>query len=295
MGSGAAAGSSNVSDHLILFDPLPDLHGETGQVTKPCRQAVTVFDDNEVAVSGFPLRIDDLAVGRGTDLGAEQGGDIHTQVNLSLSIERISPITVMAGENSLNRPYCWCSPANRSLLLRHLLQQHQLIFHLRRSVPKRIDTVLQVRGAQQLGGGVVDFRTADSRYIDLAAFVQAVTFAKSLDLLEKILDVVYFLAELDGGHFEVLLLNLKVGVFCLKFLVVGRLEGHLDVAESKTDRHEKAEQANGSEDMKDARGQLQLPQPRTSVRHNNKGIKALGHSAYSTRVIERAKVPLSVR
>ena len=96
--------------------------------------------------------------------------------------------------------------------------------------------------------------------------------------MKKTLDVVYLLAELDGRHFEVFLLDLKIGIFRLKFFVVGRLEGHLDVTEPQTDGYEKAEQSNSGQDMKDARRQLQLPKPRTSVRHNNKGIKALGHS-----------------
>src|SRR5213594_862446 len=112
MRGGAAAGSSNIADHLILFDPLPDLHRETGQVTKPCRQAATVFDDNEVAVGGFPLRVDDLPVGGGTDLGSKQSGDIHTQVNLSLSTERISPVAVVARERTFHRPYRRRGPAN---------------------------------------------------------------------------------------------------------------------------------------------------------------------------------------
>ena len=85
-----------------------------------------------------------------------------------------------------------------------------------------------------------------------------ITLDKGLDLLKKVLDVAYFLAELDGRNFQNSLLDFQIGIFRLKFVVVGGLEGHLDIAESQGDCDEEAEHSNTGQNVQDARWQLEL-------------------------------------
>src|SRR5205823_14990185 len=72
---GTAARSPNVTNHVILPDPLPGFHGKLGEVAKPCGETITVIDDNQIPVRGLPLCVDDFAIGWGADLGSKQGTD----------------------------------------------------------------------------------------------------------------------------------------------------------------------------------------------------------------------------
>src|SRR5438093_8930433 len=80
---GTAARSPNVTNHVILPDPLPGFHGKLGEVAKPCRETITVIDDNQIPVRGLPLCVDDFAIGGGTDLGSKQGTDIRSEEHTS--------------------------------------------------------------------------------------------------------------------------------------------------------------------------------------------------------------------
>jgi len=73
-------------------------------------------------------------------------------------------------------------------------------------------------------------------------------------------------------------LNSEVGIFGLKLVVVGCLEGQFDVAESQSNYYKKGQDTNGTQAVQHASRQLQLTEPSAGVRDDNKGIKALAHS-----------------
>src|SRR3989442_5842663 len=93
---GTAARSPNVTNHVILPDPLPGFHGKLGEVAKPCRETITVIDDNQIPVRGLPLCVDDFAIGGGTGPGFQQDTHIDTHMKFSLSLVTISTNVVLA-------------------------------------------------------------------------------------------------------------------------------------------------------------------------------------------------------
>src|SRR2546426_8603546 len=93
---GTAARSPNVTNHVILPDPLPGFHGKLGEVAKPCRETITVIDDNQIPVRGLPLCVDDFAIGGGTGPGSKQRTDIDTPMNFSFPLLKGSHISVLA-------------------------------------------------------------------------------------------------------------------------------------------------------------------------------------------------------
>src|SRR5437016_6591344 len=104
----AAAGGSHIADHVVLANPLPDLHVESRQVAEACRQTVPMIDDDQVSIRGLPLGVNDLAVRRRMDLGSKQRRDVETEVQLRLSVKRIGAISIMAGDVSLDGPDGGC-------------------------------------------------------------------------------------------------------------------------------------------------------------------------------------------
>src|SRR5437867_11105082 len=93
---GTAARSTNITDHVVLPDPLPGFHGELGEMAKPCRETITVIDDNQIPVRGLPLCVDDFAIGGGTDLGSKPGTDIQTPMKFAFAGERFPTPAVLA-------------------------------------------------------------------------------------------------------------------------------------------------------------------------------------------------------
>src|SRR5438309_9782790 len=68
---GTAARSPNVTNDVILPDPLPGFHGKLGEVAKPCRETIAVVDDNHIPIRGLPPCVDAVAMSAGPDAGAK--------------------------------------------------------------------------------------------------------------------------------------------------------------------------------------------------------------------------------
>src|SRR6266850_4135181 len=66
----ASARTSDETDDFVLLNPLSHMDVEAGKVAVACGQAVTMINDDQVAVSCFSLRVDNDTVRRSQDAAA---------------------------------------------------------------------------------------------------------------------------------------------------------------------------------------------------------------------------------
>src|SRR5437667_11753531 len=90
MRGSAAPRRADIADNVISSNFLPDVYIELREVSQPRGQTVTVLDNDQVAICGFPLSVNNDSVRRSMHLRSEQSGDVHTEVNFGcLSIKGI--------------------------------------------------------------------------------------------------------------------------------------------------------------------------------------------------------------
>src|SRR5215472_6403967 len=87
MGRGRAAGGSDQCDDIALLHFLSNFHGETREMSETRGQAVAMIDDQQVAVSGHALGIDDLPVSGSVNLGVIERRNVQTKVHFRIAIE----------------------------------------------------------------------------------------------------------------------------------------------------------------------------------------------------------------
>src|SRR2546423_12394354 len=107
VGRGRSAGHTDQSDEVASLDLLSDFDQRTRKMTVPRGQAITVIDDNQIAVCSFPFGVQDDTISRGVYRSIKKGRDIQTEVQLLVAAERIGAVAVMTGNCALYRPNIW--------------------------------------------------------------------------------------------------------------------------------------------------------------------------------------------
>src|SRR5262245_34942699 len=109
-----------------------------------CGQAVSVIDDNQIAISGFASGINDYTVcGRmyGCPVDA---GNIQAKVHFRIAIEWIHPVSIVAGDVATYRPDTRGESEKRSALFCYLLEQSQLALEICRSILQQFHIGFQI-------------------------------------------------------------------------------------------------------------------------------------------------------
>src|SRR5262245_48523088 len=134
MRSGAPARRSNKGDDIVSLHALSNSNVESRKMSVTGRQAISMVDDDQVAVSGFAGSVDHNAICRrmyGTSVDAS---DIQAKMHFGVTVKGICSVSVMARDVAAKRPYARRESKNRGALFRNLLEQAQLTFEIRRPV-----------------------------------------------------------------------------------------------------------------------------------------------------------------
>ncbi len=102
--AGAEPRRAHVADGLAARDVGAGAHGQARLMRVQRREAVTVVDDDHVAVAAHPRRVDDGAGGRGADGHAVAHPDVDAGVELLVAEDRVDAPAEGGRDRTVHRP-----------------------------------------------------------------------------------------------------------------------------------------------------------------------------------------------
>src|SRR6266436_741378 len=236
----ASARASNEADDVVLVDPLSHMDVESGEVAVACGQAITMIEDDQVAVSCFSLSVNNDTVRRRQHSASIKRRNVQALVQFRLTVEWISSISVVTRDITPNRPDIGREPHDVIALFGDLLQQFHLAFKVGRPVLQQVDPGLQIHTAEQVSCRVIHLGTANCRNIGLReTFGPTPVFNQVGQSFGQAFQGGKLAVEFDGGYFQVSLLDFEIDVFGLELVIVGDLERHSGVVKSEPNGYKK--------------------------------------------------------
>src|SRR6516164_802101 len=114
---------ADAGNDFALLNPLSNVDDESIQMAVPRSQSISVVEDNQIAVVGFAIGVNNLRIRRRLDGRAVSTDDVQPQVHFCVSCIWIRTAAEVANYGSLKGPDGWCLADGDRAFLGHFFQK----------------------------------------------------------------------------------------------------------------------------------------------------------------------------